>query len=279
MFYRINVLLVSAIGIFLAVSVSAQDTGRNGNAMLVLDFQTTSADTLTLSVIDAQPQFYTVDVNGQTRTRFNTTFVLQGAVDLVGMNCDLVFDKNVLQVIDIHEARGDLNFDGRSNIADVLTLAERFNEPTNTGNGYSFLDRDSTGASANVIDMNDINAILTFINENSIFWTSNPNHDLSIPLRESVEIFENPSVSNANGRIKDLVVTLLSRIHPIPAGFGFDGDARIADLTFEVIGDLTNGTTIRFENTTVIDEGTQITQEAILNASTPQTPDLIIRQP
>lgn len=255
-------------------SVCAQEN-VNSDASVVLDFQTTDADTRVQTTLDAQPVFF--EENGQTF--FRATLTLQGAENLTGFNCDLVFDPAVLNVADIHEARGDLNFDGRSNIADILAIAERFNEPAgpDAQNGYSYFDRDASGASANVIDAGDINAVLPFINETSVFWTANQNQDLS-QIRESVEIFEDPAVSNAKGRIDDLVVTLLSRQHPAQEGFGFDGDARIADITFVVVGDLSAGTTISFEDVMAIDEATVITQDTITGAGVPIANPVVIAQ-
>ncbi len=255
---------------------SAFAQGRNDNATFLFDYQTTSADTQTTSTIDDTPSpvFYE-DADGNIF--FDATVVLRGAVDLVGVNCDVVFEADKLQVVSIHEARGDLNFDGRSNIADILVLGEMFNQLTNE-DGYSYFDRAQSEGSEGQVDYQDIEAVLPFINENNIFWTANPNLDFTA-LRESVEIFESPEVSNTRGKIEDLVVVLLSRIHPIPDDFGFNGDARIADITFQVIGDISAGTTIRFEDRMAIDEGTVITSTEITNASVPAAKDEVITRP
>lgn len=252
-----------------ALSLSAQETGRNTAASFLLDFQTTTDDTITTSAIDASPVYETVDVDGEMKTRFTCTVVLQGAADLMGVNCDLVFDPAVLNVVDIHEARGDKNFDGRSNIADILTLAQRFSLATNTGNGFSYFDLATDGASLNVIDTTDLETLMSLINQTEIFWTSNQNDDLT-SIRESFEIFEDPAISNANGKIDDIVVTLLRRPEAALDGFGFDGDARIADITFEVVGTIpAEGTLIQFEDRLAIDEGSVITINSIENASEP----------
>jgi len=253
--------------------------GVNDNATLLLDFSTTAEDTQTVTVAETSPTYYTVQVNGETRTRFNATLVLKKATNLTGITCDLVFDKTKLRVADIHEEQGDMNFDGRSNIADVLTLAERYGAST-LNNELAFYDLDPSGASQNKIDIQDINAVLPLVNQNTIYWSSNPNVSRpGDPLRESVEIFESPDVSNEKGRIEEIVAVLLSRVHPIPEGFGFDGDARIADITFEIVGNSTGETTITFENVMAIDEATVITQTEIINASTPGSPGVVITLP
>ncbi len=264
---------------FMCTSIPLAFGGVNDNATLLLDFITTPEDTQTVTVVDPSPVFYSVQVNGETRTRFRATLVLKNAVNLTGFTCDLVFDKNKIRVVDIHEDSGDLNFDGRSNIADVLTLAERYGAST-LNNELAYFDLDPTGASQNKIDMQDINAVLPLINLPSLFWTSNP-HVVrpGDPIRESVEIFESPDRSNEKGRIEEIVVVLLSRIHPIPEGFGFDGDARIADITFEIVGNSSGETALSFENVMAIDEATVITQTEIINASTPGSPAVVITLP
>lgn len=253
-----------------ALSISAQEPGKNATANFVLDFQTTSDDSVTASTIETAPSFVQIDVEGETRTRFTCTVVLQGAVDLTGVNCDLTFDPAILNVVDIHEARGDMNFDGRGNIADVLALAQRFNVATNSGDGFSFFDIATDGASLNVIDDADLEALKSLINQTEIYWTSNQNEDLSV-IRESFEVFQDPALSNASGRIDDIVTVLLRRPETPVEGFGFDGDARVAEITFEVVGIIPEeGTVIQFEDRLAIDEDSIITVEAIENASEPQ---------
>ncbi len=259
-----------------ALTIQAQDNEKNAGARFVLDFQTTADDTQTSSTVEETPVFEQVDVNGEARTRFSCTVVLQGAEDLTGVNCDLVFDPGVLNVVSIHEAQGDTNFDGRSNVADILALAQRFGLATNTGNGFSLFDFVTEGGSQNVIDSDDINELSQFINQSPIYWTSNDNNDLGV-IRESVEIFEDPFISNANGKIDDIVVTLLRRPETPVDGFGFDGDARIADITFEVVGTIpADGTVIEFDDRLAIDEGTVITVNSIENASIPQGNSIVV---
>jgi hypothetical protein len=251
--------------------------GDNDEASLVLDFKTTGEDSQFASTIDSTPDFVEVDVDGETRTRFTATLVLKSATNLMGVNCDLIFDNTKLKIVDISESKGDLNFDGRENIADILTLAERFGEST-TSEGMSYFDLDSEGDSVDKIDDKDIEVVASNINQATLFWTCNPNSDLST-IRESGEIFESPEVSNQNGKIDDIITFLLSRIHPTPVDFGFDGDARIVDIVFEVISGSSGETTISFEDAIVIDEATEITQTEIINSSTPKSINSLIILP
>ncbi|MBN2328741.1 MAG: hypothetical protein JXR73_16485 [Candidatus Omnitrophica bacterium] len=270
-------LIISLLfALFIAV-VPAAHGGANDEATFLLDFQTTEADTQASTTLEETPEFITVTTDNVTHTYFQATLVLKDAVGLMGCNCDLIFDKSKLNIVSIVEAQGDVNFDGRANIADVLTLAERFGQDT-TSNGLSYFDLNPSGDSANKIDSLDIEAITPHINQKTLFWTSNPN-DVLDDYRESFEIFESPIVSNENGKIDDIVVVLLPRIHPTPEGFGFGGDARICDIIFEVVQGASGETTISFEDVMAIDESTQITQTDIINGSTPKTKNAVITLP
>lgn len=247
--------------------------GKNDTASFALDFNITSSDTQVSTTIDPYESTLIQDKDG--KKYLTATLILKGAVDLVGVNCDLIFDPAKLQVVDIHEDQGDVNFDGRANVADILTLGERYNQAT-TDQGYSYFDRDKTDTSADKIDDKDIEALKPFINKNNIFWTSNPNDDLT-KIRESVEIFESPDESNKNGKINDIVSVLLSRDHPYPQGFGFNGDARIAQITFEVVG--SGETVLSFEDGKAIDVDTVITRDGISNGSEPTGDSITITLP
>ncbi len=251
--------------------------GDNDEASLILDFKITGEDSQFASTIDSTPEFTEVVVDGETRTRFTATLVLKSATNLMGVSCDLTFDNTKLKIVDISESKGDLNFDGRENIADILTLAERFGQST-TSDGMSYFDLNSEGDSANKIDDKDIEVASGNINQATLFWTCNPNSDLSV-IRESGEIFESPEVSNQNGKIDDIITFLLSRIHPTPTGFGFDGDARIVDIVFEVASGASGETTISFDDAIVIDEKTEITQTEIINSSVPKSINAVIILP
>jgi len=237
-----------------------------------LDFQTPAInDTQKTTTIDAQPTF--------VNKKFTATLVLKDATMLVGVNCDISFDPAVLRVADIHESRGDINFDGRSNIADILTLGERFGEKVTTANVFGYFDRDRTGAGKDVLNLGDIDAMLPFLNERNLYWTSNPNDDFSL-VRESVEIFESPELiqqraQNENiGLIDDIASVLLFRPEDRSAdgtvneGLGFNGDARICDITFEIIGGASGQkTSIQIKDGMAIDEKTVVTADNIVGGT------------
>jgi len=268
--FTLSATLLSTLFVINNPVFAQDDGGRNTEASFTLDFATNGGDTQLVSEIKTTPTI--------TDNRFTATLVLQSASDLVGVNCDIVFDNTVLNVVSITEAQGDLNFDGRANVADILTLGERFNASTEQ-NGFNYFNRSADGDSATVIDTADIDAVRPFIGETTLHWTSNPNNAVDEPIRESVEIFEDPSVSNANGVIDDVVVVLLPREHPdqgFVEGFGFDGDARIADITFEIINPDATEAVISFADVLAIAEGTVITTTEITNASTPQAQSVTI---
>lgn len=265
----------AAIGLTLLASFAAtpalsQETGRNDNSVLRLDFSA-GDDTRLDSNIQASLDLE----DGQTS--FAAALVLEGAADLMGVNCDLVFDPAVLRVVSIEEAAGDVNMDGRSNVADVLTVSRRLGEPVTAENGFAYFDFEADG----LIGGGDVDALASLVTDverlgaDQLFWTSNPNHDLA-GIRESVERFDDPETSNANGRINDIVSVLLKRPAADINGFGFDGDARIVNIVFEVVGNISGGTQIRFEDMLAIDEGTVITQSDIVGASVPQAPPVDI---
>jgi len=117
-----------------------------------------------------------------------------------------------------------------------------------------------------VINMADVNAIAEYFAEPGKFWTVNTD---DATIKESAEIFEEPTVSNQNGKIDDIVCVLLPREHPEateykpaegeatffgPAGFGFTGDARVAEITFQPVTGFTGTTTLTFADKSAITE-------------------------
>lgn len=239
--------------------------GQNDAASFTLDFSS-SDDTKSESTIGAEPAI--------TDGVFTATVVLDNAVSLTGLSVDLRFDPNVLQVVAINETVGDVNFDGRANIADVLTLAERYEATldADTGNPeYDYFDLVPSG----VIDMDDINSLMSKINQTDLYWTSNPNATGFGDFQtypESVEIFEDPAVSNAKGLIDDIAVVLLPRDHPPQDGFGFTGDARIATITFQVVEGQSGQTAISFEDPIVLDAATVINDDGSFQENTESRP-------
>ena len=263
------------LALFICLAVlPTVNAGQNDAASFILDFSA-SDDNKTESTLGSEPVI--------TDGLFTATLVLDNAVSLTGLTVDLRFDPNVLQVVSINETVGDVNFDGRSNIADVLTLAERFEatlDETNGNTEYDYFDLVPSG----VIDMDDINTLMARINQTDLYWTSNPNTDGFSDFQtypESVEIFEDPAVSSAKGLIDDIAVVLLPRSHPPEDGFGFSGDARIATITFQVIGQ-SGDTTISFEDPIVLDAMTVINDDGSFEENTesrPASPEITITIP
>ncbi len=263
------------LALFVCMTVLPAMAGQNDSAVFTLDFSA-SNDTKNESDTSGDPVI--------TDGMFTATLVLDNSTALTGLTVDIRFDPAVLQLVSINETVGDINFDGRSNIADVLTLAERFEASLDpdTGNPeYDYFDLVPSG----VIDMDDINSLLAQINQSDLFWTSNPNAEgfgdfQSFP--ESVEIFEDPAVSTAKGLIDDIAVVLLPRDHPPQDGFGFNGDARIATITFQVVEGQSGQTTISFEDPIVLDAATVINDDGSFEENTesrPASPEITITIP
>ena len=228
-----------------------------------LDFDS-SNDTIKTSIIDPPPPVFTMD-----DVPFTVTVVLTGAQDLMGVNCDLSFDNAHLQVVDIQETAGDLNFDGRANVFDIREVGSRLNATEGQDLYEEFFDRAGDQPDG-VIDLADVDAVAEFFAKPGIFWTVNTE---PATIKESVEVFEDPSVSNENGVIDDIVCFLLPRDHPPEAGFGFDGDARIADITFRPVDGFVGTTELTFTQTWAVDENTQVNEETgdIIGDLTPQS--------
>ena len=139
---------------------------------LRLDYAVTGDDSITVTNFDETPVF--VDVDGQRF--FQVTVVLDDAVDLIGVNFDLVFDNTVLNVVDIFENRGDRNFDGRANIADVLALGERLGLPYDQCWGIPI-----DWIIGNRIEVGEVNVLQNLLQNLCpipIVWTSNPDANL-----------------------------------------------------------------------------------------------------
>ncbi|MEW6235228.1 MAG: hypothetical protein AB1656_07555 [Candidatus Omnitrophota bacterium] len=263
---KISAIVLWGIALFFgAVLAWAQEKKTE----FVLDFlSSTINDSQKITTVDAQPVFI-----GKT---FSAALVLKEAAKLVGVNCDIAFDPAVLRVVDIHESRGDINFDGRSNIADILTLGERFGEKVSAANVFGYFDRDRIGDGKDVLNLGDINALLFFLNERNLYWTSNSNDDFTL-IRESVEIFESPELIQQRaqeeniGLIDDIASVLLFRPEnraldgTVNEGLGFNGDARICDITFEIIGGASGQkTSFQIKDGMAIDEKTVVTADDIV---------------
>ena len=241
------------ISAFLLILLAA-GPGFPQGPVFKLDFNSGN-DSILQSTIDPPPS-----VIRAADGPFTVTVVLSGADKLVGMNCDLIFNPDQLRVVNIQESYGDVNFDGRSNVFDIREVGAR----VNSAELYeAYYDRVETYG---VLDMADVNAIAEYFAKPGKFWTVNTD---DTTIRESVEIFEEPSISNQNGRIDDIVCVLLPREHPEateykpaegeatffgPAGFGINGDARIAEITFQPVTGFSGTTTLTFADKSAITE-------------------------
>lgn len=253
-FFAVVLLVVS-----IALPTYAQ--GRNTEARFVLDFVTDHNDSQTSSSIEITPQFF--QDNGATY--FLCTLVLLDSVDLMGLSCNIRFDNSVLRVDDIFEIPGDMNFDGRSNIADILTLGERLGIDVSEHPELALYDLAGTG----FVDRDDIDILRDYLNLETLYWTQNPNTSDFDIVRESVTLFEDPEASNAKGIIEDIASVLLRRPETPIEGFGFTGDARVATIVFEIIGGETGQSVVlSLEDGVVLDEGTAVNSDGSLtNAS------------
>ncbi len=235
---------------------------QNDSAVFRLDV-TQGDDTQSLSA-------FTTDAIPNVGRTFTVTVVLDDAQKLMGANCDLDFDESVLEVVSIEESRGDINFDGRVNIFDVREIGTRFGAtPDSTELDYSeYFDLSDDDE----LNSNDVLVVAgdDEFNVQGIFLTSNnPN---SSDIRESVEIFENPALSNQKGFVDDIVFVLLRRpdSDKTPDEFSFTGDARIAEITFQAKEGFNGGeTSLSFisDSLIAIDSGTTITTTSIDGAS------------
>lgn len=274
--------LTQILALFVFVSLpytSLAQTGVNPDAVFTLDFATTTEDSQSSSTIDTSPEFFEVDGN----QHFRCTLILPAVQNLIGLSCDLRFNPDVLNVVSINEARGDLNFDGRVNVADVLTIGERSGSFVGSNPEWTYFDLDSSGTSTGVLDSADIDVLLPLIESNpdTLFWTANPDASSLEIIRESVEIFEDPAVSNSNGFIDDIAVVLLRRPEVAIEGFGFDGDARIVDIEFVIVGgDTGQPASITLEDGVILDEGSVVNEDGSLESvNTPTNQTITITLP
>ena len=154
-----------------------------------------------------------------------------------------------------------MNFDGRANVFDVREVGSRLDTTTDSELYDPYFDR-ADGRADGAIDLGDVEAISAFFARPGIFWTVNTD---DVTIRESVEIFEYPAESNETGKVDDIACVLLPREHPpapgvtdgtlaAPAGFGFNGDARIAVITFQPVNGFVGQTELSISDTSAITE-------------------------
>jgi len=178
--------------------------------------------------------------------------VVKDAANMTGVSVDITFDNTGLQLVDIVEVPGDLNFDGSIDLNNEVVpiinqfVAEfNFEVDDNAGftDGYGrqsavVYDKDADGLTG----LNDevVPVINQFIDEfnfaPAVFWTQEVLFTSSFD--ESVEIFDPVAKSNTGGDnpgvIDDITVVLLKRPGRTEA-FGYTGNAVVAKLTFKAL--------------------------------------------
>lgn len=230
--------VVLAVGLLLAPMGMAQNAGT-------LKFD---ADILTPGI--QAPGNYSLAAGGN----IVLYLVLEGVEQMIGVSTDIKFDPAVLQLVGsgqgITEDRGDVNFDGRVDVFDIVRLINE-RQSRDTGNppiAYYDLNED---AAINVFDIVRVIGNRQQADSGVNFWTNTRGGATALtwpgtgPATESVEIFDN---NVTNGLIDDLVAVLLIRPEGgvrNDTGRGFTANAQrpdpatqnatIARLEFQVI--------------------------------------------
>ena len=159
--------------------------------------------------------------------------VLTNVEDLIGMSTDIKFDPNVLQLagagLGVTEDRGDVNFDGKVNMFDIVELITERQARGSGATPIAYYDLNEDG-NVDVFDVvrvvNNRKAADSGVN----FWTNTRAGAMALPqAAESVEIFDNDA---PNGLLDDLDAVLL--ISPVggvrnDTDRGFDSDAQRTD--------------------------------------------------
>lgn len=202
----------------------------------------------------APAQVFVIDVDGTPGAPFTQTVdaangsvvtayvVVTGVTEMLGANCDVLYDSSLIELISITEQAGDINFDGIPALPDVLQIVSFFGQPTGTAEVPSYYDREVV-FTPGVVALADILSVVSGFGVDTDFWTNNLGVDLTAfgGFRESVEIYDPVAVSNANNMIDDVVAVLLARPEVradenLWRQFAFTGDAIMAELQFNVVG-------------------------------------------
>lgn len=140
--------------------------------------------------------------------------------DLTGVSADLRFNHNLLELVDVYELAGDINFDGFQDVGDLVTVFQSStfdlckDDDPDTFISYYDVNRDTC------VDVGDLVTVFQsemFDSAGGVYWTNNEGAD----IRESVEVFDPPAKSNTGGAnaglVDDLVSVLLLRPDSDPA--------------------------------------------------------------
>ncbi len=192
---------------------------------------------------------------GQDST-FEVHLVVTGAVNMTGLLVDLSFDSEVLELLNVREVPGDLNFSGDlQRVEEVEAIrsqyeAEQAGEATFADFVDGFGRRSAVVYDSNANQRTDLSEVLAVEREYEAeqtgtatdYWTRAVFDQTPARYNESVEIFDPPVRSNLGGvhpsgvhpgLIDDLTVVLLKRPDRTEP-FGFNGDAIVCTLTFRL---------------------------------------------
>lgn len=205
----------------------------------------------------ANPNTITQAVTVAPNATVTSYVILTGAANMLGANCDLVFPNNLLELVSITEQVGDINFDGLASLQDVLIEVSYVGLTSSDPEYISYYDKDVV-ASPGVIALGDVLTVVSGVGVDKEFWVNNDGVDLTPfgGFRESVEIYDPVAVSNAAGKIDDIVAVLLARPEVradtnLLNQFAFDGDAVMAEVVFRALA--TGTATLSFQEPVMLD--------------------------
>lgn len=190
---------------------------------------------------------------------FEAHLVVSGAVNMTGVSVDLSFDAEVLELLDVREVPGDLNFSGDlQQVEEVEAIRNQYEaEQAGLATFADFVDgfgrRSGVVYDSNANQRTDLSEVLAVEREYeaeqagtaTYYWTRAVFDQTPSQYNESVEIFDPPAASNTGGEhpglIDDMTVVLLKRPDRIEP-FGFNGDAIVCTLTFRLKAGAAQGT-------------------------------------
>jgi hypothetical protein len=186
--------------------------------------------------------------------QFKAYLVVKGAVDMTGVSVDINFDNTGLELIDITEVPGDLNFAGmidlNKEVVEIINqFVAEFNFEADDNKGFtdgwgrfSAVVYDKNGDGYTDLNEEVIPVINQFVDEfnfaDPVYWTQEVLY--TSEFDESVEVFDPVSKSNTGGAnpgvIDDITAVLLKRPdRPDTAPFGYSGNAVVVTLTFKAL--------------------------------------------
>ncbi|MCA9434213.1 MAG: hypothetical protein KC978_00420 [Candidatus Omnitrophica bacterium] len=205
---------------------------------------------------------------------FSTVVRLNDTENLLGITFDFRFDSDRLQVLDIRETRMDLDFSGDQSFVELQAVVDFFfsNELPDlpSVDNFAYTYNDGTGEITThpglLLDL-DGNGVLSFVEIHSYAREFLANlDDTDIPFwteiaarrpgfNDSVEVFDLVADINDNGEGTDNTVVLLRRPETPALDFGYDGNAILFEIVFQVKENAPLGEAmIQIEDSSAIDE-------------------------